>query len=266
MAKDEFANANSPRLWVIAATCAIALHVGCVALVLSQSSAASDDAMGAPAIEVGLELLATRTEPTDLPPGPDSEASVASAPAVEQKVLEETELPKEQPTETEDPDRAVALKNARTPNENDPKPQPVEAFASMQSAAAEARATPGIEDATISTRSTAPAQGTGRSNELARVTWQKRLIAHLDKHKRYPSDRSMKDAEIVVGIVLDRMGRVVSTSIITGSGDTSFDDAALAMMRRADPVPAPPPVVADAGLNFTLPVVFRPPTARTSQR
>jgi periplasmic protein TonB len=98
------------------------------------------------------------------------------------------------------------------------------------------------------------------------VTWQKRLIAHLDKHKRYPSDRSMKDAAIVVGLVLDRMGRVVSTSIITGSGDTSFDDAALAMMRRADPVPAPPPVVADQGLNFTLPVVFRPPTARTSQR
>jgi len=266
MAKDEFANGNSSRLWVIAAACAIALHATCAALALARSSADSDDTMGAPAIEVGLELLATRTEPTDLPPGPDSEASVASAPAAEQKVVEETELPNEQPTETEDPDRAVALKNTRTPNENNPKPQPVDAFASLQSAAAEARAAPGIENATISTRSTAPAQGTGQSNELARVTWQKRLIAHLDKHKRYPSDRSMKDAEIVVGIVLDRMGRVLSTSIIKGSGDTSFDDAALAMMRRADPVPAPPPLVADEGLNFDLPVVFRVPKARTSQR
>jgi periplasmic protein TonB len=259
-------NTSSSRLWVTAAACAVTLHAGCIALALAQSSADSDNALGAPAIEVGLELLATRTEPTDLPPGPDSEATVASAPAVEQKVVEEeTELPKEQPTETEDPDRVVALKDTRTPNEHDPKPQQVEAFASMQSAAAEARATPGMEEATISTRSTAPAQGTGQSNELARVTWQKRLIAHLDKHKRYPSNRS-KNAEIVVGIVLDRMGRVLSTSIITGSGDTSFDDAALAMMRRADPVPAPPPLVADAGLSFTLPVVFQLPKARTSQR
>jgi TonB family protein len=265
MAKDEFANGNSSRLWVTAAACAVALHATCIALALARSAADNDNALGAPAIEVGLELLATRTEPTDLPPGPDSEATVASAPAVEQKVVEEeTELPKEQPTETEDPDRAVSPRETR-PNEHDPKPQPVEAFATMQSAAAEARATPGME-ATISTRSTAPAQGTGQSNELARVTWQKRLIAHLDKHKRYPSDRSMKGAEMVVGIVLDRMGRVLSTSIITGSGDASFDDAALAMMRRADPVPAPPPLVADAGLSFTLPVMFRAPKTRTSQR
>jgi TonB family protein len=47
----------------------------------------------------------------------------------------------------------------------------------------------------------------------------------------------MKNVEIVVGIVLDRMGRVLSTNIITGSGDTSFDDAALAMMRRRIPSP-----------------------------
>lgn len=28
-------------------------------------------------------------------------------------------------------------------------------------------------------------------------------------------------------------------------------------MRRADPVPAPPPLVADEGLIFTMPVSFR---------
>jgi periplasmic protein TonB len=32
---------------------------------------------------------------------------------------------------------------------------------------------------------------------------------------------------------------------------------ALAMMRRSDPVPQPPPLVADEGLSFTLPVIFR---------
>ncbi len=38
---------------------------------------------------------------------------------------------------------------------------------------------------------------------------------------------------------------------------TSFDNAALAMMRRADPVPPPPALIADEGLSFSLPVVFR---------
>ena len=55
----------------------------------------------------------------------------------------------------------------------------------------------------------------------------------------------------------DRLGHVLSTSIEKGSGDTAFDEAALAMVRRSDPVPAPPPLVADDGLSFTLPVIFR---------
>ena len=90
-----------------------------------------------------------------------------------------------------------------------------------------------------------------------RATWQKELIAHLDKHKRYPSDRSQQSAEIVVSFALDRMGHVLSTTIVKGSGDASFDEAALAMVRKSDPVQMPPPLVADEGLNFTLPVIFR---------
>jgi TonB family protein len=50
---------------------------------------------------------------------------------------------------------------------------------------------------------------------------------------------------------------VLSANIVKGSGDTAFDEAALAMVRKSDPVPMPPPLVADEGLNFTLPVIFR---------
>jgi TonB family protein len=50
---------------------------------------------------------------------------------------------------------------------------------------------------------------------------------------------------------------VLSATIAQSSGDASFDQAALAMMRRADPVPAPPALVADEGLSFSLPVNFR---------
>jgi TonB family protein len=53
------------------------------------------------------------------------------------------------------------------------------------------------------------------------------------------------------------MGHVLSASIVKGSGDTAFDEAALAMVRKSDPVPMPPPLIADEGLSFTLPVIFR---------
>ena len=67
-----------------------------------------------------------------------------------------------------------------------------------------------------------------------RATWQKQLVAHLDKHKRYPAARVQKRAEIVVSFVLDRTGHVLSTGIVKGSGDAAFDEAALAMVRRSD--------------------------------
>jgi TonB family protein len=44
--------------------------------------------------------------------------------------------------------------------------------------------------------------------------------------------------------------------VIEGSGDSAYDEAALEMIRRSDPVPQPPPMEADEGLNFTLDVIF----------
>jgi protein TonB len=249
----------SRRLWILAAVGALALHVGGGALALAHLRADDlDDSLGAPAIEIGLEMMSPHLEATDLPPGPDTDASVASPALAEQKAeVKETELPKDVPTETEDPDRVVTPNDSQKPKEDDPKIAAVQTSASQESVAAEATATPSTEEIPEGPRSVAPAQGTGQSVQRMRVTWQKELIAHLDKHKRYPAERSQKSAEIVVSFELDRMGHVLSASIVKGSGDAAFDQAALAMVRRSDPVPQPPPLVADEGLNFTLPVIFR---------
>jgi periplasmic protein TonB len=249
----------SRRLWILAAVGALALHVGGGALALAHLRADDlDDSLGAPAIEIGLEMMSPHLEATDLPPGPDADASVASPALAEQKVeVKETELPKEVPTEAEDPDRVVAPNDSKKPKEDDPKVAAVETSASTESVAAEATAMPSTEAIQEGPRSVAPVQGTGESVRRMRATWQKELIAHLDKHKRYPSERSQKSAEILVSFALDRMGHVLSASIVKGSGDPAFDQAALAMVRRSDPVPQPPPLVADEGLNFTLPVIFR---------
>jgi TonB family protein len=249
----------SRRLWILAAVGAVALHVGGGALaVVHLRSDDLDDSLGAPAIEIGLEMTSPRLEATDLPPGPDTDASVASPALAEQKAeLKETELPKDVPTETEEPDRVVTPNDSNKPKENDTKIATVQTSASTESVAAEATATPSSESIPQGERSVAPAQGSGDSARRMRATWQKELVAHLDKHKRYPAERSQKSAEIVVSFALDRMGHVLSAEIVKGSGDTAFDEAALAMVRRSDPVPPPPPLVADEGLSFTLPVIFR---------
>jgi protein TonB len=246
-------------IWLIAAFCAVAIHVGCFALVFADPRPEDDEeALGAPATEIGLELAAPRLEPTDLPPGPVADSSTASPAVMEQKaVIEPTDLPKATPIETEDPDRLVAPDASKKPKDDDPKIAAIQASPSNESVASEATAPATPSDAQESERSTAPTQGIGNSARQVRVSWEKGLSAHFDRHKRYPPVNSRRSAEIVVNFTIDRRGHILSASIAQSSGDPAFDEAALGMVHRSDPVPPPPPLVADEGLTFTLPVTFR---------
>lgn len=245
-------------LWILAGAVAILLHLAVAAFAIAHTEQEEADDLGAPGIEIGLELTSPQTPPSELPPGPDSEASAASQAVAEQKAeVEEVDLPKEEPVEAENPDRLVTTKEADKPNEEEPEIETRDTNASEASVAQEAKAAPSVENASLGDKSVTIDQGTGQSRQRVRVTWQKELLAHLDRHKRYPSDRNQKAARILLSLALDRMGRVVSARVLESSGDESFDNAALAMVQRASPVPPPPPLVAEEGLNFTLPVVFR---------
>jgi TonB family protein len=246
----------SRGIWAFAAVAALALHLGGVALALANlNDTDSDDDGGAPGLVIGLDLAAPRAEPTDLPAGPDSEASPASAAQAEQKVAEkQTELPKETPQDVADPDRLVAPK---PPEETPPDKPAVQAMASREAAATDASAVPTSPVATQSDQSVTQVQGLGAAKEQIRATWQKQLVAHLDRHKRYPADREQQAAAIVVAFSIDRLGHLLSSKIVKSSGDVSFDEAALSMLKRSDPLPPPPPLVADDGLSFTVPVIFR---------
>jgi periplasmic protein TonB len=244
-------------MWMLAVVGAVTVHLGCVALALAFLDREFDDEVGAPAVEIGIEVLAPHTDTPDLPPGPDVEASIAARQAVDQTaVAEQTDLPRAVPVETDDPERLVAPVETANPKD-EPTAPAVPTVASIESIAVEATAPPTSEMVAESTRSITPVQGIGVSAQRARATWEKELIAHFNRHKRYPANRSAQAAEILVSFELDVTGRVLSSSIVQGSGDASFDEAALAMIRRSDPVPTPPAVVAQEGLSFTLPVNFR---------
>ena len=249
----------SRKVWVFAVFVALALHAGIVGLVLFELDQQADDSeLGAPALAIGIDLASPRFPPSNLPPGPESEASMASQAAAEQRPTTlQPELPKETPTESEQADRLVTLNEVTPPAEEMPEVAVQQVAPSEESVAQEAMAPPSVETPVEAPQSVTIDQGTAASRQRARVTWQRELMAHLDRYKRYPAERLQRDAEIVVNLLLDRTGRVVSTSIAKSSGHAAFDEAAVAMVQRASPLPAPPPLVADEGLTFSLPVNFR---------
>lgn len=72
--------------------------------------------------------------------------------------------------------------------------------------------------------------------------WRARLLAHLDQNKRYPAiaERQRQEGVVHIRFTMDRAGRVLSSAITRGSGRPMLDREALAMLQRAQPLPAPP--------------------------
>ena len=250
----------SRRLWIFAAATALGLHVGGAALAIAHlQTGEADDALGATAIEIGFEMTSARREETDLPPGPETEAATASPALPEQKAeLKETELPQDRPTETDEADRLVTPNKTKKPEEDDPKIAAVQTQASPKSVAQEAMAMPTL-DGRLNDKTAAPKLGIGKSAELAKVSWEKKLIAHFKKNIAFPEGAKVQGTTVMLALEFDRLGHVVSVSIAEGSGLKAYDEAALKMVRRSDPVPVPPPLVADQGLRRTLPVTFKDP-------
>jgi periplasmic protein TonB len=85
-------------------------------------------------------------------------------------------------------------------------------------------------------------------------TWLQKLVAHLNKYKRNADGRPDRNAEVVIRLVLDRAGHIVSAKVEKTSGDAAIDDAALAMMRSADPLPLPASFGTNEQLTFVVSV------------
>jgi TonB family protein len=249
----------SQRLWILAAVGALALHVGGGALAFAHLGTVEPDDLGAEAIEIGLEMTSPRAEATDLPAGPDAEASVASPAIAEQKAeVKQTELPKDKPTETEDPDREVTPNDSSKPKEDDAKMAAVQTQASTESQAAEATARQTL-DASAPERdvATVPNIGLGKDNQRLKAKWESTLSGYLKSHLRYPKDRENKSKTVTVTFVFNRLGHVLSVGIEKSSGDPSFDEAAISTIRRSDPLPQPPSALTDEQFSYTLPMKFK---------
>lgn len=257
----EFAQEQRPpwRLWTIAAFAALSLHVAGAALALAHlhPSDDADDGLGFNASAIGVDLESPTAEETELPPGPDADASAASPALAEQKAeVKPTDLPKEMPKESDDPDRVVTTNEQKKPTDDDPKTEAVQTAASQQSVAQEASARQHIEGAHEANAAAAPNLGIGKDKQMLTAKWARQISAYFELHKRYPKTEKIKAAKVKVSLVLNRLGHVVSLAVAETSGDPLFDEAALDMIRRSDPVPRPPASLTDDSFAYNLDVNF----------
>jgi protein TonB len=105
----------------------------------------------------------------------------------------------------------------------------------------------------------APPPGSARepSPDVVR-RWQSTLVAHLQRHKRYPpaARRDNEEGVTYLRFAMDRNGTVLLKRIERASGHRALDQETLDLVERAQPLPAPPADMPGERFEFVVPVQF----------
>ncbi|MCL2898744.1 energy transducer TonB family protein [Brenneria tiliae] len=129
------------------------------------------------------------------------------------------------------------------------KPRQQQQAASRQTVRAQAQAAP--SERTAARQSTAGASAASATS----AKWQARLMAHLERRKKYPPGARARGeiGTVFIRFSIDDAGNVLDAQLARSSGFAELDREVLALVRRASPVPAPPAGMPHA---ITAPVRF----------
>lgn len=259
--------------WIAGLTVAVAAHAGAVALAVRAPHPALPAAEPAPVVmlELAPEPAAPPSPQTSIAASidqPDPQAALDTPPP-----LDEPPPPAEPPPDVETPlsDALPAIeplpdlppaevaeqRPLRRPDSLRVEKRPETAEAPRP----ERKRTPPPE---VASRVAAPERAetaqapqtvATRGASVSPARWQSQLIAHLERRKRYPSAarRRGQEGTAQIRFTIDGSGNVLSAELVRSSGHAALDEAVLELMRRASPVPAPPP---DAPRTITAPVRF----------
>lgn len=89
-------------------------------------------------------------------------------------------------------------------------------------------------------------------------SWRSELVGRLQRAKRYPeAARSRGEQGVATAtFTVDRGGRVLSASLVRSSSSRLLDEEALALIRRAEPLPPMPAEMPGDAATLTIPVSF----------
>jgi periplasmic protein TonB len=89
-------------------------------------------------------------------------------------------------------------------------------------------------------------------------SWESLLLKHLQEFKNYPYEARQRNEQgvVLLAFSIDRNGHVVSRRIVKSSGYADLDAEVLALVERAQPMPAFPPSMTQSQLDLTVPIRF----------
>lgn len=239
---------SSPRLeglrWGGSFVVAVLLHAGLIGgavwwTLRTPPVLINDQPMEAVMVELAETPEAPPAPPTEIPPGPLQQEQAKAEP--EPAPRPDPPLPPEVVPEVADPyvppQKRRQDASDQTNVEQTLAPPPVTAERAERYAAQQ---------------TTAGHQG------QAVVTWQGLLLGHLEKYRRYPrsAERRREEGVAYVRFSVDRKGNASNVRIGRSSGHAELDEATLATVQRATPVPAPPAEVSGDPVEVMVPVEF----------
>lgn len=266
-------------LWAGACLVVLSVHVAAAMWLMREPEMAMADDTPPAAIMIELSETpeAMTTEENEI--SQDQETADASAPAekVEEPLEEpeiEEEVVQEEPTpvepEEEPLEELTQLDKVEVPlpaakpkppelkkeivKKEEPKKKPVKKR--QQEQASSKQAVKAQAQVAKTNRNAARQSASGLfASSMTPARWQSRLMAHLERRKKYPSAAKSRGEEGVVYVRfrIDDSGKVLSASLARSSGWPELDSEVLSLVQRASPVPAPPP---DANKTITAPVKF----------
>src|SRR5262245_43246478 len=97
-------------------------------------------------------------------------------------------------------------------------------------------------------------------NSASHSAWKRQVVALIARKGRYPfGARLLGDwGTAVVAFSVDRQGRITASRIARSSGSAALDNAALELVRQAQPFPPPP---SGERLDLILPIRYDPQLA-----
>jgi len=233
------------RRWAISAAVVVVAHGAVAASVMRWREAVEPaDTAAAIVIDFAPILQGPVTTQTETPPGPEQVMAEATP---EQKIEHQ---PVEEPPQLKPaPDAELAIETPKEIQQQTEMPRtPAPTTSAPQSMPVQTAAIPA-----------APNLGRLNQNFAAVRAWKRQIAGLFEANLRYPpaaqSRREYGQAWVFFSI--DRQGHLVASRLVHSAGSAALDQEALALLKRVQPFPPPPPELAGDPVDITAPIGFK---------
>jgi protein TonB len=277
-------------LWTACAAIVAAAHVVAWLVVATPRVAVDSDA-GSPVVTLELSPIVTAPAPPPDEARPDAQANPTPAASPGAAAPEPTQPAPPDPPKDAAPPSPEAPPSVADPAAANPDPPPVTPTPASdiprpqtnasptndtRPAAKPPTTAPGAPAAPppsapssasnhVADVAAAPAKTPGRE-ELASPPalrlWRQELIAQIERRKRFPSGAQGHGGVVRVAFSIDETGKLISAGIAASSGSAILDDAAIDLIRRAQPFTPPPVGLGPTELSFVAPIRYLTSEAR----